>query len=152
MDPEQLIEQLGLEPHPEGGFYAETYRAASTAIYYLLTAGDVSAMHRIVSDEIFHFYAGDPVRLLRLYPDGSGDELTIGSRLDRGEQPQVLVPGRVWQGLRLVEGGRFALLGCTVAPGFDFADFELGDPGVLTASYPTFETEIRALRRCGKSG
>lgn len=166
MDPQILIDELNLRPHPEGGYYAETFRAAgaiptsalpevydgsrshSTAIYYLLTAGDVSAMHRITSDEIFHFYAGDPVRMLRLHPDGSGEEIVIGSRIDLGQQPQVAVPGGVWQGLSLVEGGRFALLGCTVSPGFDFRDFELADPGALAREYPKWAKRARELARC----
>lgn len=166
MDPRILIAELSLQPHPEGGYYAETFRAAgaipasalpdaydgsrshSTAIYYLLTAGDVSAMHRITSDEVFHFYAGDPVRMLRLHPDGSGDEVVIGARIDLGQRPQVVVPGGVWQGLSLVEGGRFALLGCTVAPGFDFADFELADPAALAREYPKWANRARELARC----
>jgi len=167
MDPQVLVRELGLEPHPEGGFYAETYRAEgtlpaaslpaaysnercfSTAIYYLLVAGQVSALHRITSDEIFHFYAGDPVRMLRLFPDGRGDEILIGARIDRGERPQVVVPGGVWQGLELAPGGGFALLGCTVAPGFDFADFELGDAAALADAHPAWANSIHALGRCG---
>ena len=167
MDPQQLIAELGLEPHPEGGYYAETYRATesipgaalpptyggdrscSTAIYYLLTAGDVSAMHRITSDEIFHFYCGDPVRMLQLHPDGRGEEIAIGSRVERGERPQVVVPGGSWQGLSLAEGVRFALLGCTVAPGFDFADFAIADTEELAAAYPDWADRVRELSRCG---
>jgi predicted cupin superfamily sugar epimerase len=165
MDPELLIEKLGLEPHPEGGWYSETYRAAgyipraalpgytgdrshATAIYYLLRDKERSALHRIASDEIFHFYAGDPVEMFQLGPDGRGQELIIGPRVDRGQRPQVVVPGGVWQGLTLVDGGRFALLGCTVAPGFDFADFEIADAGALAAAHPRWANRIQSLARC----
>ena len=165
MDARQIIETLGLEPHPEGGFYAETYRAGAaipwaalpdrydgdrahaTAIYYLLTDESFSALHRIRSDEMFHFYLGDPVTLLRLHPDGAGDEQVLGPELQRGHRPQALVPQGVWQGLRLVDGGSFALLGCTVAPGFDFADFELGARDQLIQQYPRWLPQIRTLTR-----
>ena len=167
MDPETLIAELGLTPHPEGGYFDETYRSAgnipsaalpaaytgerscSTAIYFLLTAKDVSVMHRITSDEIFHFYCGDPLRMLQLHPDGSGEEIVIGSTIERGERPQVVVPGGTWQGLSLVKGGRYALLGCTVAPGFDFQDFEIGDPEELAGRYPEWSKLIRELARYG---
>jgi predicted cupin superfamily sugar epimerase len=167
MDPEKLIAELGLKPHPEGGYYSETYRSAgtipgdalpepygssrshSTAIYYLLTADDVSTLHRINSDEIFHFYSGDPVRMLQIHPDGAGEEIVMGPRVDRGERPQVMVPGGTWQGLSLVPGGAYALLGCTVAPGFDFADFELADTDELAGAHPRWAKRIRELARYG---
>ena len=138
---EALCALLGLEPHPtEGGFFVETYRsderlpaaalpsryraarAIGTAIYYLLTPATFSAMHRLASDEVFHFYLGDPVEMLQLWPDGSHRVVTIGTAFETGERPQVVVPCDVWQGARLRPGGRFALLGTTVAPGFDYAD------------------------------
>src|SRR5438552_12492651 len=134
---EELIELLQLVPHPkEGGFFRETYRSAenieagalparyaaarsqSTAIYYLLTPGTFSALHRLASDEIFHFYLGDPVRILQLAADGTGRTIVLGPDLLAGQQAQVLVRRGVWQGSMLEPGGRFALLGCTVAPGF----------------------------------
>ncbi len=174
----EIIERLGLEPHPgEGGFFRETYRCAetirsealpgryrtrrahSTAIYYLITSGLVSAMHRLASDEVFHFYLGDPVRMLHLYPDGSGRELLLGPDLDAGMRPQAVVPAGVWQGACLAssawQGARlapegedsasFALLGTTVAPGFEFEDFELGTRDDLMAAYPGYAEPIRAL-------
>jgi len=165
LDVEKIIEILGLEPHPEGGYYAETYRATEpipwpalpdrydgerchgTGIYYLLTATSFSALHRIRSDELFHFYLGDPVTLLRLHPDGGGDEHVLGPELQRGQRPQAVAPRGVWQGLRLEDGGRFALLGCTVAPGFDFADFELGEREQLIQEYPRWLPQIRQLTR-----
>ena len=160
---EEIIDWLGLQAHPEGGFYAETYRseelipadalpdrygdgrAFSTAIYYLLTPETCSAMHRVKSDEIFHFYHGDPIEMLHLYPDGSGQRVLLGNDLAAGEVPQVLVPRAVWQGARLVAGGRHALMGTTVAPGFDFADFEFGDRAHLVADYPEHADLIGAL-------
>jgi len=164
MTAEEIIALLKLKPHPkEGGFYSETYRAGETipanvlptrysgqrafgtCIYYLLTASTFSAMHRLQSDEIFHFYLGDPVEMLQLLPDGTGKTVILGSDLRSGMQPQVIVPRGVWQGSRLVAGGKFALLGCTVAPGFDFADYEHGRRSELIASYPEFRERIVAL-------
>jgi len=161
---EEIVRLLGLEPLPqEGGLYAETYRsgrllpagasgpaqtaprACSTAIYYLVTPDGFSAMHRVASTEIFHFYLGDPVQMLQLRPDGSGATLVIGTGLAAGQRPQVVAPRGVWQGTRLLPGGRFALLGCTVAPGFDFADYEHGDRRALTAAYPGWAGEIAEL-------
>jgi predicted cupin superfamily sugar epimerase len=164
MTAEEIIALLKLQPHPkEGGFYSETYRseesipqgvlpqryrgphAFGTSIYYLLTPGTFSAMHRLQSDEIFHFYLGDPVEMLQLSPDGTGQTIVLGSNLLAGMRPQVVVARGVWQGSRLVAGGKFALLGCTVAPGFDFADYEHGRRDDLVGSHPRFRGEIVAL-------
>lgn len=163
---EAIINLLNLEPLPgEGGYFVETYRAddalpagvfkahnggpraVSTAIYYLLTSDTFSAMHRITSDEIFHFYLGDPVEMLQLKPDGSGGIVTIGADILAGMRPQVVVPAGVWQGVRLALGGDFALMGTTVAPGFDYEDFELGSRASLTASHPEFREMIETLTR-----
>lgn len=158
---EDLVWQLDLQPHPvEGGWFVETYRSEvsfaaaagvrrslSTAIYYLLTPDSVSALHRLRGDEIFHFYLGDPVEMLQLRPDGGGRILTIGTDLGAGMRPQVVVPAGVWQGSRLAPGGRFALLGTTMAPGFDPADYERPDAERLVASYPDFAEMIRELAR-----
>lgn len=159
-----IIAALGLAPHPkEGGWFREIYRAAetlpaaalggryagaravATGIYYLLTPAAFSALHRLASDEVFHFYAGDPVEQLRLYADGRGEIVTIGNDLAAGQRPQVLVPRGVWQGARLAPGGRYALLGCTVAPGFDYADYESGNGAALAAAYPAFAGRIATL-------
>lgn len=161
---EELIRLLQLQPHPrEGGFFRETYRAAetiapgalpqrygggrshSTAIYYLLTSTTFSALHRLASDEVFHFYAGDPVRMLQLLPDGTGRTIELGPDVARGQEPQVAVPRGVWQGSLLEPGGAYALLGCTVAPGFDYADYESGRRDELLATYPAFAELIRRL-------
>ncbi|MEM1062961.1 MAG: cupin domain-containing protein, partial [Planctomycetota bacterium] len=137
----------------EGGFFRETYRAAgsipgdvlpdhtgprsvSTAIYYLLTPETCSAMHRLPGDEVFHFYMGDPVEQLRLYPDGSSELVVLGTDLAAGECPQSVVRGGVWQGAVLRPGGAYALLGATMAPGFDYADYEHGDRQTLVTSHP----------------
>lgn len=160
----EIIARLNLSPHPkEGGWFRETYRSrealaagalparygaarsVSTAIYYLLTPDTVSAMHRLASDEVFHFYAGDPVEQLRLFPDGRAGVTILGGDLAAGMAPQSVVPAGVWQGARLIPGGRYALLGCTVAPGFDYADYEHGARAALAAAYPGFAALIAAL-------
>lgn len=160
----EIIERLHLVPLTiEGGYFRETYRAplmlsagalpteyagrrnASTCIYYLLTPETFSAIHRVRSDEIFHFYAGNPVEMLQLWPSGEAKVVTIHNDLATSHEPQVVVPAGVWQGCGLVPGGEWALLGCTVAPGFDYADFELGPRRDLIASYPQFGKLIAAL-------
>lgn len=164
MSAEDIIGMLGLSPHPaEGGFFMETYRSAGTirkeclpaaysgprafgtAIYYLLTPETVSAMHRLPGDEIFHFYLGDPVTMLHLYPDGSARTVVMGQDIAAGQRLQVVAPGGVWQGAFLAEGGRYALLGTTMAPGFDYADYESGAPDALLARYPTQRALIEKL-------
>lgn len=122
-------------------------RVASTAIYYLLTSDTFSALHRLRGDEVFHFYRGDPVEMLHLRPDGTGATFTLGPKPQEGMHPQIVVPGGVWQGARMVEGGRYALLGCTVAPGFEFEDFELGNRNDLLRDFPDHAEMIRALTR-----
>ena len=134
-DPKALIERLQLEPHPEGGWFRETYRDAPeeggrgrmTAIYYLLEVGDVSAWHRVNdADEIWHFYAGAPLALT-LSPDGHDAEARrLGPNLPAGEAPQILVPKGWWQTAESL--GRWTLVGCTVAPAFSFDGFEMAPP------------------------
>jgi predicted cupin superfamily sugar epimerase len=104
-------------------------------------------MHRLPTDEVFHFYLGDAVEMLQLHPDGRGEVIRLGTDLAVGERPQVLAPGDTWQGSRLVPGGRWALLGTTVAPGFDFADYTSGRRSELIAAYPGFSELITALTR-----
>ena len=106
-----------------------------------------SEMHVLASDEIFHFYLGDPVEMLLLYPSGQSLLLTLGPDLAAGQRPQILVPAGVWQGTRLVEGGKLALLGCTVTPGFDYADYESGRYAELAAKWPAEAERIRKLAR-----
>jgi predicted cupin superfamily sugar epimerase len=164
MTADDLKELLKLEPHPcEGGWFVETWksgesipqsalpprypsaRAAGTAIYYLLEPHTFSELHRVASDEVFHFYLGDPVEMLQLWPDGSTRTLVLGPDLPSGMHVQTMVPQQVWQGSRLRPGGRFALLGCTVSPGFDYADYESGKREALVREYPAAEEMIRAL-------
>jgi predicted cupin superfamily sugar epimerase len=163
---QDLIAALDLKPLPlEGGFYRETYRsenelplvalppgfgkskATSSAIYYLLTADTFSALHRLPTDEIFHFYLGDPVLMLQLSPDGEGKFFTLGQEVLRGQSPQVVVPAGAWQGSYLVPGGTFALLGTTMAPAFDLSDYETADRAMLLAEFPGFADEIKRLTR-----
>lgn len=159
------IALLGMKPHPEGGWYAETYRATetvpadalpprygaarahATAILYLLAEGAIGALHRVQSDEVWHHYAGDSVEMLQLRPDGSVLRSLLGPDIVNGELPQVVVPARTWQGVRIVPLGRRSLLGCTVAPGFDFADFELARAEDLIARWPDLGDEIGLLSR-----
>jgi predicted cupin superfamily sugar epimerase len=117
-------------------------RLAGTCIYYLLEPETFSEMHRLHSDEIYHFYLGDPIELLMLHPDGSGETVLVGSDIEGGQLPQLVIPRNVWQGSRLVPGGKFALIGCTVSPGFDFVDYESGSRNALISTYPQFEEQI----------
>lgn len=155
----RIAEALGLRPLPfEGGLFAETYRLGpaggggegrprATAILYLLLAGEHSRLHRLRHDEIYHFYAGDPVEVLLLHPDGTGRHLLLGSAVLAGERCQLVVPAGTWQGSRLKAGGRWALLGTTMTPGFAPEDFEAGRSEALAAAYPAFAPLIAAL--CG---
>jgi predicted cupin superfamily sugar epimerase len=135
LDPDKIIKTLGLAPHPEGGWFRETFRdeagpdgrARGTAIYYLLKAGESSHWHRVDAAEIWHWYAGGPLAL-HLSPDGKTSQtLHLGANLAAGEQPQIVVPTRHWQAAEPL--GVFTLVGCTVAPGFDFAGFEMASKG-----------------------
>jgi predicted cupin superfamily sugar epimerase len=133
---EAVARLLDLAPHPEGGFYRETFRdtravagrAASTAIYYLLPAGQISAWHRVDAAEIWHWHAGAPLDLWRI-EEGRRTVLRLGGDLAKGESPQGIVPAGVWQSARSL--GAWTLVGCTVAPGFDFAHFEMATPGAI---------------------
>lgn len=134
MEPDEIIRTLHMQRHPEGGWYAETFkdpaggaRGHSTAIYYLLQAGERSHWHR-VSDaaEVWHFYSGDPLRLKVSHGGAAVETTVLGMDLARGERPQAIVPANAWQAAEPM--GRFTLVGCTVAPGFDFAAFEMAPP------------------------
>lgn len=166
MTADEIIRLLELKPHPaEGGYFREVYRADETiphgalparyggarafgtAIYYLLTPESFSALHVLDSDEAFHFYLGDPVEMLQLHPSGASERVVIGNDLAAGHAPLVIVRRGVWQGSRLIPGGRFALLGTTVAPGFEFVDYRHGDGAALAARYPEQKDLIAVLTR-----
>jgi len=155
MTSDEIKQLLQLEPlRGEGGYFRETYRSRwhvaeeylpegmrgsrsiGTAIYFMITPETFSALHRMPGTEIFHFYLGDPVIMLQLMRDGTSQTITIGSDLAAGQRPQVVVRGHVWQGSRLVPGGKWALMGTTMSPGFDYKDFELGNRDELAAQYP----------------
>ena len=169
--PELLIEALGLEPLPvEGGLFRQTYasdetipadalpgrypaaRPFSTAIFYLLTAepDSFSALHRLPTDEVYHFYLGDPVEMLELFPGGRSERVILGRDGLAGQRVQHAVPRGVWQGSRLAAGGSFALMGTTMAPGFTPGDYAGGDRDALLARYPDEAELIRALTRPGE--
>lgn len=162
------IQKLGLESHPEGGFYRETYRsdemigaaalpgryngsgrAFSTAIYFLLAGGEFSAFHRLRSDEMWHFYAGDPLTVHVLDERGEYSRHTLGRDGEKGEVFQCVVTKGAWFGAMLEAPDSFALVGCTVAPGFDFRDFEMGGRSDLILCYPEHRSLIEKLTRSG---
>jgi predicted cupin superfamily sugar epimerase len=153
---QEIITRLGLQPHPEGGYFAETFRspqllslpdgrvrAASTAIYYLLPFGVCSAWHRVSSDEVWHFYGGAPLRLTTIDSEGRLAEVLLGDGLAEGQLPQHVIPAGVWQAAK-PEGGveNWSLLGCTVAPGFDFEDFEMPGYAEFLALFPQHRERI----------
>lgn len=160
----EIKQLLQLAPHPiEGGSFRRTYtstinvqvergagpvtRAAGTAIYYLLEPGTFSEMHVLTSDELFHFYLGDPVEMLQLWPDGSSRIVVLGPDLAAGQQVQHLVPAGVWQGTKLIGEGKVALMGCSVVPGFDLADYTNAGCAELSAKWPDYADHIRSLTR-----
>ena len=163
IDPDELISHLQLKPHPEGGFYGETFRStlpvksqehqenrsASTAIYFLLRRDDFSAFHRVRSDEVWHHYLGDTLELTLLEDDGKLSELRLGTQLALGERPQALAPRNVLQAARVDPTGPhgFVLCGCTVAPGFEFSDFELPTRAALSARFPQHAALFERLAR-----
>ena len=169
-DPEiqQLITYLGLQPLPfEGGWFSQTYRSPydlegpalpagypssrplGTAIYYLMTPAvdGFSALHRLRGVEILHFYLGDPVESLLLFPDGSSREIILGQDILHSQVPQLVIPPQTWQGHRVCPGGRYALIGSTMSPGYDDADFVLGDRTALRQAYPDRVDRILYLTR-----
>ena len=148
------IERLRLAPHPEGGYFRETYRSSeivaraalpkrfpgarafSTAIYFLLPSGEVSRLHRLRSDELWHFHAGSALVIAILEPGSGAREIVLGRDPDRGETLQAVVPAGSWFGAHVRDSGSFTLAGCTVAPGFDYADFDLADRVALLRQFP----------------
>ncbi len=162
---EQLIQQYHLKPHPEGGWYKETYRSKeavcqtalpkgfngernfSTAIYFLLEQGNFSAFHKIKSDECWHFYAGDTLHVYVLDDDGRMELISLGSNIMNGELFQYVVPANCWFASLPASASKFCFVGCTVSPGFDFADFEMAKAEQLIAVHPQHTKIIRELCR-----
>lgn len=161
-----LIQLLRLEEHPEGGFFRQTYksyenipkevlparygsqRCYGTSIYYLLTKDTCSRLHRVASDETFHFYFGAPVEMLLLFPGARAERVTLGHNILNREQPQFTVPQDIWQGSKLKldpDYLDYALLGTTVSPGFEYDDFELAKRADLLSEYAEFEQDILSL-------
>lgn len=159
MDAQGIINFYGLGPHPEGGFYKQTYRSdflidasalpesfsgnrpISTAIYFLLPSETFAAFHRIQSDELWHFYAGVPLHIHIIHQDGSYELLKLGPNIEEGQSHQHKVPARVWFASEPAQSNGFSFVGCTVSPGFDFNDFELATSDQLITEYPDL-TEI----------
>ena len=147
MDHERVVELLGLSPHPEGGFYKENFRvSSSTAIYFLLPAGTFSAFHRIPQDEVWHHYDGDPLELHVIHPDERYERVILGRSVGKGQRPQHVVPGGAWQAAAPI-GDRFSLCGCTVAPAFDFAQFEMPPRAEMLAILPEHASLVRQFTR-----
>ena len=162
---EKIAKQLQLQPHPEGGYFKETYRSHgsinqtdlsddisgnrnySTAIYFLLTSDSFSAFHRIKQEEIWHFYKGSPIKLHILSEKGLYTHITIGNNLENREFPQYVVSAKDWFAAEVLGLDTYSLLGCTVSPGFDFKDFELAERNVLISTFPQHNKIIEKLTR-----
>ncbi len=165
MTPGLLVEKYKLQPHPEGGYFKESYRSPeiipksllsrrfggernySTAIYFLLEQGNFSAFHKIKSDECWHFYAGTTLLIYVIHLNGRLEIIRLGNDLQKGEQFQAVVPAECWFASAPAEGGAFAFVGCTVAPGFDFDDFELAKEAELYKQFPMHRDIIHRLCR-----
>jgi predicted cupin superfamily sugar epimerase len=159
------IERLQLEAHPEGGYFRQTYRSdlviarealpagftgarsASTAICFLLEGKNFSAFHRLRSDEVWHFYVGSPLVVDVIAPSGARSAILLGNDLEAGQVPQAVVPAGCWFASHVADWKSFAVVGCTVAPGFDFEDFEMGKQAELVAKYPQHRDVIERLTR-----
>ena len=162
---EALIEKLELQPHPEGGYFKETYRSEevisktclpdvfqgernySTGIYYLLKSDDFSAFHRINQDEMWHFYLGDSITLSMISEEGILTTIEIGNDVLKGQSPQFVVPKDYWFAAKVQRPNSYSLVGCTVAPGFDFNDFELASCKELVDKFPQHIEIIKTLTR-----
>ncbi|MDX5319856.1 MAG: cupin domain-containing protein [Bacteroidota bacterium] len=156
-----LIDELNLTPHVEGGAFRETYRshhqfhpegysgpcAYSTAIYFLLEFGEFSAFHRIKSDEMWHHYLGGTLHIYEINVHGNLIHHKLGKQFEKGEQLQVWIPGGSWFASRVEQSGEFVLSGCTVAPGFDFRDFELADRKEFAEQFPEYRDLIKEMTR-----
>ena len=158
---QEIIQKLQLQPHPEGGYFKETYRSKgeiatgslgsgyqgsrnySTGIYFLLTSDKFSAFHRIKQDEMWHFYEGSPLKIHMISKDGTYSFVVIGRDLSSDHVPQYVVEGGVWFAAEVIEKDAFSFVGCTVSPGFDFQDFEMPSGQELVEMYPDLEAVIK---------
>ena len=159
------IEKLGLQKHPEGGYFKETYRSNeilsvkslptrypsfrpySTSIFFLLDSNEFSAFHRIKSDEIWHFHQGTTVTIYHINHSGKLIEVRLGNNPDKNEHLQIIIPRNSWFAAEVIEHKSYCLMGCTVAPGFDYEDFELGNQNALIRKFPQHQNIIRRLTR-----
>ncbi len=154
MTAKRLIQTLQLQPHPEGGFYRETYRTEEkittvdgkvrnigTAIYFLLEDEDKSHFHRILSDELWFFHQGEPMEIMMIQ-DGKLHTSLLGNNIEQGEVPQLIIPANIWFAARVKDSKGYALVSCTVSPGFDFADFELANKKDLISEFPEYQSVI----------
>jgi hypothetical protein len=162
---EELIDKLQLEKHPEGGYFKETYRSkialpesalpseftssrnASTCIYFMLTSDEFSAFHKVNQDEAWHFYLGETITLHMVSPEGKYSQVSIGNDFSQKETPQFVVPAQHWFAAEIKTEDSFALVGCTVAPGFEFDDFKLAEPQELQQIFPQHKEIIEKLTR-----
>jgi predicted cupin superfamily sugar epimerase len=165
MNAQELIDFYSLQVHPEGGYYKQSYRSdividkkalpatfngsrlISTAIYFLLPAGSFAAFHRIKSDELWHFYAGKPLHIHVIHPDGRYELLKLGSDFNQGQSYQLKVPAGVWFASEPSDKNGFSFVGCTVSPGFDFSDFEMASSSQLVEEYPDLRELVSRLCR-----
>jgi len=161
----EIIQKLQLKPHPEGGYFKETYRSDgiisqnalpgffegprnySTCIYYLLQSGDFSAFHKIHQDEIWHFYQGSPIQLCLITEQGYLTKVIVGTNIISGQIPQFVVPKNCWFAASVIDEDTFSLVGCTVAPGFDFKDFTLASRTNLIEKFPQHSEVIIQFTR-----
>lgn len=162
---EYWIENLNMQRHPEGGYFVQTYKAShmlnrsalplrysgdrsiSTTIYFLLTSDNFSSLHWLASDEMWHFYTGSPLTVYMISPEGERSELQLGSNFDEGQKFQGMVPAGYWFGSKVNAKNSYALVGCTVSPGFEFEDFKLADRRVLSEQFPQHKELIEMLTR-----
>ncbi|KAB8040819.1 hypothetical protein GCL60_02505 [Silvanigrella paludirubra] len=157
MEIKDLIKHFNLEPHPEGGYFKESYRAqsktqtpngernVSTAIYFLIPNGKKSAFHRIASDEVWHFYLGVPLNIFEISPYGTLTKVVLGQDLKAGQKLQHVIPAGTWFGAIPENNSGYSFVGCTVAPGFDFEDFEMANRSKLIEMYPDAKNIIEML-------
>ena len=161
---EQIIDLLKLQPHPEGGYFRETYRSTgeiagenlkgyegkrnfATSIYFLLTSDSFSAFHKVIQDETWHFYEGNALKIHMISPQGEYSSVIVGKNLKDGEVFQFTVPGGYWFAAEVIAPNTYALVGCTVAPGFDFRDFTLAKQSELIEKFPKYDSLIKRLTR-----